>query len=143
MGTRSVIITLSALLLASCSCPEWEIVEKGSHNIVIQKKGRTLGYSPTSGRGHIQDKGFIFKDHNRNGRLDVYEDWRCQPAERAKDLAGRLSIKDIAGLMLYSKHQTVPQYREYDPMKYTYNGKPWLESGADTTAIADNQLKFL
>lgn len=143
MGTRSVIITLSALLLASCSCPEWEIVEKGSHNIVIQKKGRTLGYSPTSGIGLIQDKGFIFKDHNRNGRLDVYEDWRCQPAERAKDLAGRLSIKDIAGLMLYSKHQTVPQYREYDPMKYTYNGKPWHESGADTSAIADNQLKFL
>ena len=143
MGTRSVIITLSALLLASCSCPEWETVEKGSHNIVIQKKGRTLGYSPTSGIGLIQDKGFIFKDHNRNGRLDVYEDWRCQPAERAEDLAGRLSIEDIAGLMLYSKHQTVPQYREYDPMKYTYNGKPWHESGADTSAIADNQLKFL
>jgi len=143
MSTRSVIITLSALLLASCSCHEWETVEKGSHNIVIQKKGRTLGYSPTSGIGLIQDKGFIFKDHNRNGRLDVYEDWRCQPAERAKDLAGRLSIEDIAGLMLYSKHQTVPQYREYDPMKYTYNGKPWHESGADTSAIADNQLKFL
>lgn len=143
MGTRSVIITLSALLLASCSCPEWETVEKGSHNIVIQKKGRTLGYSPTSGIGLIQDKGFIFKDHNRNGRLDVYEDWRCQPAERAEDLAGQLSIEDIAGLMLYSKHQTVPQYREYDPMKYTYNGKPWHESGADTSAIADNQLKFL
>lgn len=33
--------------------------------------------------------GYAFKDLNRNGRLDPYEDWRLTPEERAVDLAGQ------------------------------------------------------
>lgn len=42
------------------------------------------------------------------GELLPYEDWRLDAKTRAKDLAGRLSIEEIAGLMLYSSHQLVP-----------------------------------
>lgn len=41
----------------------------------------------------------------RNGMLDPYEDWRLPALKRAEDLASRLSVDEIAGLMLYSSHQ--------------------------------------
>ena len=67
--------------------------------------GATLGYSPDSGVKILNVKGLKFKDLNRNGKLDKYEDWRLSPQKRAEDLAKRLSIDQIAGLMLYSFHQ--------------------------------------
>ena len=33
----------------------------------------------------LQANGYAFKDLNRNGQLDVYEDWRKPALERAKD----------------------------------------------------------
>lgn len=41
-----------------------------------------------------------FKDLNRNGQLDRYEDWRLPPTERSKDLLGRMSLEEKAGMML-------------------------------------------
>ena len=143
MKIKSIIITATLIAATACTSQKWSIEQKDGFNIVHQNKGRTLGYSTESGISLITDKGYAFKDLNKNGTLDTYEDWRRTAHKRAEDLAKQLSIEEIAGLMLYSKHQTVPQYREYDPMKYTYGGKPWHESGADTSAIADNQLKFL
>jgi beta-glucosidase len=46
-----------------------------------------------------------FKDLNRNGKLDKFEDWRLSPEERADDLLLQLSIADMAGLMV---HGTLP-----------------------------------
>jgi beta-glucosidase len=49
--------------------------------------------------------GLQFKDLNRNGKLDKFEDWRLSPEERADDLLFQLSIADMAGLMV---HGTLP-----------------------------------
>ena len=49
--------------------------------------------------------GLRFKDLNRNGRLDVYEDWRRSPAERTADLLRQMSVEDMAGVMV---HGTLP-----------------------------------
>ena len=67
----------------------------------------------------IYDNGYAFKDLNRNGRLDIYEDWRIAPEERAADLASQISIEQIAGLMLYSSHTRIPQYSNSKPMSFT------------------------
>lgn len=72
---------------------------------VQNTNGPTLGYSPDSGVKILTVKNLKFKDLNRNGKLDKYEDWRLSPQKRAEDLAKRLSIEEIAGLMLYSFHQ--------------------------------------
>ncbi len=44
--------------------------------------------------------GLKFKDLDRNGRLDPYEDWRLPSDVRAHDLVSRLSLEDLAGLMV-------------------------------------------
>ncbi|MVA74024.1 glycoside hydrolase family 3 protein [Agrobacterium vitis] len=49
--------------------------------------------------------GKTFKDLNRNGRLDPYEDWRRSPAERASDLVSQMTLIEKAGLMM---HGTAP-----------------------------------
>jgi beta-glucosidase len=45
--------------------------------------------------------GLEFKDLNRNGKLDRFEDWRLTPEERADDLVRQLSVADVAGLMVH------------------------------------------
>jgi beta-glucosidase len=49
--------------------------------------------------------GLTFKDLNKNGKLDPYEDWRLPTDVRTADLVGRMSIEELAGLMV---HGTLP-----------------------------------
>ena len=55
-----------------------------------------------------EQDGYAFKDFLGTGELVPYEDWRLSYEERARDLAGKISVEDIAGLMLYSGHQLIP-----------------------------------
>jgi len=45
--------------------------------------------------------GLKFRDLNRNGQLDPYEDWRLSPEERATDLVSRMSLAEKAGTMMH------------------------------------------
>lgn len=72
---------------------------------LVEQRGAELAYSPDSGVKILYVDGKAFKDMNRNGKLDRYEDWRLTPQQRAEDLAKQLSTEEIAGLMLYSMHQ--------------------------------------
>lgn len=44
--------------------------------------------------------GFQFKDLNKNGELDKYEDWRLSAEERSKDLLSKMSVEEKAGFMM-------------------------------------------
>ena len=94
------------VILASCG-NEISQQNYGNFNLVTQSRGPVLGYSLQSGVSILEIDGYAFKDLNRNGQLDVYEDWRKDPQERAEDLASQMSIEQIAGLMLYSSHVQV------------------------------------
>jgi beta-glucosidase len=110
--------------------------------LVKNPNGTTLGYAERSGVKILTIGGLAFKDLNKNGQLDKYEDWRLPVDERAKDLASKMSIEQIAGLMLYSRHQAIPSLP--GPMgKSTYNGKPYMESGASPWDLSDQQKSFL
>lgn len=50
----------------------------------------------------IQVNGLNFKDLNRNGQLDNYEDWRLPIEERSKDLLAKMSLEEKVGFMLIS-----------------------------------------
>ena len=109
---------------------------------VSNPNGPVLGYAPSAGTKLLTIEGHIFKDLNKNGKLDRYEDWRLSAVERAKDLAGKMTVEQIAGLMLYSGHQAVPA----NPRGFgaaTYNGKAFPESGAKPSDLTDQQKKLL
>nr|WP_315175015.1 glycoside hydrolase family 3 N-terminal domain-containing protein [uncultured Flavobacterium sp.] len=139
-------IVLPALLLIlgtqTYAQKKWAETAKGSHTIVQNKGGQTLGYSPKSGVKIIQVDGLAFKDLNKNGKLDIYEDWRKPVAERAKDLAAKMTVEQMAGLMLYSRHQAVPA-PEAGMFTGTYNGKPFSASGVKPSDLSDQQIAFL
>ncbi len=135
-----VLIIITNLLITSCK--KWSETGTGSVRIVTNKDGQTLGYDTASGVKLLTDKGFAFKDLNRNGKLDKYEDWRLSSDERAKDLASKMTIEQIAGLMLYSAHQAIPAGSTRFGSS-TYNGKPYKESGAKASDLSDQQIKFL
>ena len=81
--------------------------KNGIHRIT-QADGKTIAWAEESGVKVLEKDGYYFKDLAKTGELLPYEDWRLSDEERAADLAGRLSIEEIAGLMLYSPHQAVP-----------------------------------
>lgn len=48
----------------------------------------------------MQIDGLLFKDLNKNGKLDLYEDWRRPVEERVNDLVAQMTIEEKAGLMV-------------------------------------------
>ncbi|WON77346.1 glycoside hydrolase family 3 protein [Serratia sp. UGAL515B_01] len=42
-----------------------------------------------------------FKDLNKNGQLEPYEDWRLDSATRASDLTSRMTVEEKAGAMMH------------------------------------------
>ena len=134
----------SALLLVAVAVaqPKYQKTDKGCFIEITQQGGRTLGYDHNSGVKILEIDGYAFKDLNRNGKLDKYEDWRLSSEERAKDLASQLSIKEIAGLMIYSGHQGLPAF-ESGFKKGTYNGKLFSETYASPEDLTDQQLTLI
>ena len=136
-------VTLCATLLLGYGCsPKWTEKDNGTYKLVSNEGGQTLGYSSTSGVKILTVDQLAFKDLNKNGKLDAYEDWRLPVDERAKDLASKLSVEQMAGLMLYSGHQAIPAVPG-GPFGGTYNSKPFKESGAQSSELTDQQKKFL
>ena len=106
---------MKKLLLSSLVClyilpidaqKKWSETQIDGSSIIKNQDGQTLGYSPHSGIKILTVNGLAFKDLNKNAKLDKYEDWRLPVDVRAKDLASKLSIEQIAGLMRRVKHQT-------------------------------------
>ncbi len=54
---------------------------------------------PEADIAEIQADGFSFRDLNRNGSLDAYEDSRLSTADRAEDLLKRLSLEEKVNLL--------------------------------------------
>ena len=134
---------LALMMLLSCNGQKWSEKQVDNFMLVEQSGGATLGYSPSSGVKLLIVDGYAFKDLNQNDTLDKYEDWRLSGQERAADLASQLSIEEIAGLMLYSSHQSVPMVERMGFGASTYNNKSFEESGAKASDLSDNQKKFL
>ena len=129
--------------LTACDGQRWSEQQIDSFMLVNQRGGPSLGYSPASGVHLLTVDGYAFKDLNRNDSLDAYEDWRLTPEERAADLASKLTVEEIAGLMLYSSHQSVPMAEGMGFGASTYGGKTFEESGAKASDLSDDQKRFL
>ncbi len=142
LGKYPTIWFLAVGFLTSSCSQKFTTEEQADYIKVTNVEGSTLGYHPDSGVKLITADRYAFKDLNKNGQLDEYEDWRLSADQRAKDLASKMTIEQIAGLMLYSQHQSVPA-RPKGYFVGTYNGKPFTPGETDPSELTDQQKKFL
>lgn len=106
---KTVAVSMSAAMLlgvsssfVSASEAKWSEAETPDGWVMVTNEGgETLGYSPESGVTLIERDGYAFKDMNKNGELDAYEDWRLDDDTRIADLVSKLGMNDMAGLMLF------------------------------------------
>ncbi|MFT7483147.1 MAG: beta-glucosidase, partial [Oceanospirillaceae bacterium] len=141
MNKLNILLCVLGFSLTMMSCGDKFTSEnKPGFTAVENNGGSTLGYDPASGITLLTVDRYAFKDLNKNGKLDAYEDWRLSVDERAQDLAKQMSKEQIAGLMLYSAHQAIPAVGIRGS---SYNGKPFEESGAVASDLSDDQKKFL
>ncbi len=139
----TALVLLAAFATGTANAQEkYTSRDAGQYILVTNQGGQTLGYSASSGVHLLIVDGFAFKDLNKNGKLDKYEDWRLPVDVRAKDLAAQMSTAQIAGLMLYSRHQPIPN-PPAGPFTGTYKGKPFPQSGAKPSDLTDQQIAFL
>ena len=95
IGSLSL-LAVAVTILSSTNSPKWSATDDGDGIVLVKNQnGPTLGYSSKSGVKILTVDGLAFKDLNKNGKLDKYEDWRLPVEERAKDLASKLSVEQI------------------------------------------------
>lgn len=82
----------------------------------------------------IEKKGLKFKDLNRNGRLDKYEDWRRSPEERSLDLLSKMSIEEKVGFMLISTTRLKNEQSFRDP---SGSGEPVTSDFSEEDLVQD------
>jgi beta-glucosidase len=70
--------------------------------------GQAKGAQPVLGHRSaavLKVDGLEFKDLNRNGKLDPFEDWRLSPQVRTENLLSQMTLEEKAGQMV---HGTLP-----------------------------------
>ena len=88
--------------------------------LVTNEGGKTLGYSSASGVSLIQVDGFAFKDLDRDGVLDGYEDWRNDAETRAADLAAHMSGEEIGPMLTHGGWMSFGNEIEEGSSDYEY-----------------------
>ncbi|MBL7813945.1 MAG: glycoside hydrolase family 3 C-terminal domain-containing protein [Saprospiraceae bacterium] len=106
--------------------------------------------------------GLQFKDLNKNGKLDAYEDWRLPTDTRVKDLISQMSLEEKVGFMLISttrlkgdwsfeqnapKEEITSGFNEKDLVQSTnmFSRKPlpypMLSAAGTTKGVVENHLR--
>ncbi len=105
---RILALAIAACMILACAVPALAAESMFTTEVtadgwikVTQEGGPTLGYSPDSGVKLIEEDGYAFKDLNKNGALDIYEDWREDYSVRAEDLASKMSLSEQISMVLY------------------------------------------
>lgn len=106
---------------------------------ISNENGPRIGYSEESGINILEKDGKYFKNLSRSGQLERYEDWRLSPEERAEDLATKISINQIAGLMLFTSHISIPSVGVRAQL---YDGKTFDKSGKKAFELSDIQKEY-
>jgi beta-glucosidase len=120
---------------------KWRIEKQDGYALVYNQGGAVLGVRGNGSAHLVFHDGFAFKDLNGNGVLDPYKDWRLPVEERVRDLAARMSVEQIAGLMLYSSHQSIS--RNNPLAELAYPGRKKTDNRENPWDLSDDQKEFL
>lgn len=94
----------------------------------------------------LEADGLRFKDLNKNGRLDVYEDWRRDVDARAADLVSQMTLEEKAGLMVsptltMGAEGTVNE--DARPMPNPFGGPSWTMPGTSDALLKLHIRQFI
>jgi beta-glucosidase len=90
--------------------------------------------------------GLRFKDLNRNGRLDTYEDWRRPVDARVDDLVAQMTLEEKAGLMVSPTLPMGPDgtvNEESRPMPNPFGGPAWALPGTSEALLTLHIRQFI
>lgn len=90
--------------------------------------------------------GVQFKDLNKNGRLDVYEDWRAPVDARVNDLVAQMTVEEKAGLMVSPTLPMGPNgavNEESRPMPNPFGGPEWTLPGTSKAILEMHIRQFI
>lgn len=94
----------------------------------------------------IEADGLRFKDLNKNGRLDVYEDWRKPADARVDDLVSQMTLEEKAGLMVSPTLPMGPNgavNEESRPMPNPFGGPAWNLPGTSESILKLHIRQFI
>jgi beta-glucosidase len=84
----------------------------------------------------LETDGLRFRDLDRNGTLEPYEDWRLAPARRADDLVSRMTLEEKAGVLMHGTARTAGAFGGMGPgTRY--------DTAANRALIADAKVNSL
>ena len=81
----------------------------------------------------LTQDGITFRDLNKNGRLDIYEDPRRPIAERVEDLLRQMTLEEKVGLMF---HNVIPVGMDGE----LFFGTNWLGEYSTTHNVLDLKM---
>ncbi len=94
----------------------------------------------------LEVDGLRFKDLNKNGRLDVYEDWRRPVDARVDDLVSQMTLEEKAGLMVSPTLPMGPDgtvNEESRPMPNPFGGPAWSLPGTSDAILKLHIRQFI
>ena len=141
---KLIALLMAMMMLLSCAIAEdEEEVQTVVEVLYIDASGEQMKLGYTADTEILDVDGLKFKDLNKNGALDVYEDWRKPVEERVNDLLAQMSTTDKAAQMLHMTLVTLKESWFTDlgvgfVLAYTY-----LANGAEDAALKTNEVQSL
>lgn len=114
-----------AAMLSSCSGAKLEQPQLGTRSVNL-----------------IEQDGYQFKDLNKNGTLDPYEDWRLTADERAENLVGLMTLEEKVGFMIISQINmgVAPETTETEAQPESTEGVPVVAPGTKISALNEEDV---
>ena len=144
MMKKLIALLMAMMMLLSCGLAEdEEEVQAVVDVLYIEASGEQVKLGYTADTAILEADGLKFKDLNKNGALDAYEDWRKPVEERVADLLSQMSATDKAAQMLHMTLVTLKESWFTDlgvgfVLAYTY-----LSDGAEDAALKTNEVQSL
>lgn len=82
---------------------KWKLQYQQKRWWIHNEKGKDLSYYPNSGIRILVAEGYAFKDVNRNGEIDPFEDWRLPMKQRILDFTERYHLVSKGNRIYYKK----------------------------------------
>ena len=121
----------SAALLALWLIALPALAQKVKQPVLGQRSAKTL-----------TQQGLTFKDLNKNGKLDRYEDWRLPIDARVQDLIGQMTLDEKVGFMLISTSRMAGDLSFQRDAAQPNAPKPEISSGFNEEDLVQNMNIF-